>query len=141
MKTFRELAEAKNIYRNEKSINKWSFDETAKNYVDYIGNTICGIGILAKFAKAGQAKDFIFVYLGRNEKGKGKEFKDNNKNKAEELVRYVSRNTANARMAPLCVLNAEKGYMRFMENIDEDPELEDAQWSKPEKFDHLRTIF
>ena len=44
-------------------------------------------------------------------------------------------------MAPLCVLNADKGYMRTMENIDEDPDLEDAQWSKPQKFDHLRTIY
>ena len=31
--------------------------------------------------------------------------------------------------------------MRFMENINEDPDLEDAQWSKPEFFDHLRTTY
>ncbi len=141
MKTFREIVERANIYRNEKSTDRWSFDETAKKYVNQMGNTICGIGILAKFAKASLANDFIFIYLGTNEKGKGKEFKANNKNKDEDLVRYVSRNTANGGMAPLCILNAEKGYMRFMENIDDDPELDDVQWSKPQKFDHLRTVY
>jgi len=44
-------------------------------------------------------------------------------------------------MTPLCILNADKGYMRFMDNIEEDSDIEDAEWSKPYKFDHLRTTF
>jgi len=82
-----------------------------------------------------------FTYLLKNEKYKEVEFKADNKNKAEVLVRYVSRVTAAGNMMPLCILNAEKGYMRFMENIDGDPDLEDAQWSKPQKFDYLRIIY
>jgi len=106
-----------------------------------MGNTICGIALLDKFAKSGDDKEFLFAYLSKNEYQKGVDFSSDNKNKDEKLVRYASRATIAGGMMPLCILNVAKGYMRFMENIDIDPELEDAQWSKPEKFNYIRTIY
>ena len=140
MQNFKELfTEAKNIYRNETTA-KWSLPATASKFVSKVGGNIIGIGLLKKFAKANQASDFIFISL-KNDYDKAKMFKDNNPNPGERLCRYVSDRTAISGEMPLCVLNADKGYMRFMENINEDPSIEDAEWSKPEKFDHLRTTY
>jgi len=141
MKTFREfINESAKIYRNEK-YDKWSIDSEIQSFLSKTGHTIIGIGLLEKFFKKRQDSEFVFVYLGKNEKGKADEFKADNKNKSEILCRYVSRRTASEGMMPLCILNADKGYMRFMDNIDDDPELEDAEWSKPQKFNYLRTTF
>lgn len=136
---FKAFLEKASIYRHEKT-NKWTFEPEVKSYVDKMGHTIIAIGLLEKFFKSRKDNPFIFTYLSKNEKGKSDDFKATNKNKDELLCRYASRNTIAGGMMPLCIINPAKGYMRFMENIDEDPELEDAQWSKPEKFDHLRTI-
>lgn len=137
---YKELIEKVKIFRNEKP-TKWSPDEDAYSYLNKIGNTMCGIGELEKFVKAGKSNGFIFCYLAKNEIDRTKEFEANNKNKGEKLVRYITRNTAAGGMLPLCILNADKGYMRFMDNIDDDPDLEDAVWSKPQKFEYLRVIY
>jgi len=106
-----------------------------------MSNQICGLGLLETFFKSGDDKPYTFVYLLKNEKQKEDDFKAANKNKDEKLVRYASRVTVAGGMMPLCILNAAKGYMRIMENIDDDPEIEDAQWSKPMKFNYLRTVY
>jgi len=140
MKKFSEfITEAKpKIFRNEQT-TKWMPDPDALKYGKQVGLTMIGIGELEKIVKEGRDNAFVFFYLFKNERNKGLEFKKDNKNTSEILVRYVTRNTAASGMAPLCILNPDKGYMRFIENIDEDPELEDAEWSKPQKFNYLRT--
>ena len=141
MGTFKEyITEKAKIYRNEK-VTDWSFDGEAKDYAEHMGNTICTIGESEENIKSGRSNIFVFMYLGRNEATKGKEFSEDNKNKDEELVRYITRATAAGGMAPLCILNVAKGYMRIMENIDDDPEIEDAKWSKPVKFRYIRSIY
>jgi len=139
---FRDLLiEAKpKIYRND-NWKKWSVDDDGFRYATKMSNQICGIGLLEMFAKKNEDKPYTFLYLLKNEKQKEQEFKANNKNKDEDLVRYASRVTVAGGMMPLCILNAAKGYMRVMENIDEDPDIDDAQWSKPMFFNYLRTVY
>ena len=128
------------VSRNDKP-GSWDMESEVRNAISKKGATICGIGLLEKFFKKREDKVFTFTYLFENEKQKGDEFDSLAKNHSEKLVRYASRATIAGGMMPLCILNADKGYMRFMENIDEDPDLEDAQWSKPQFFNYLRTIY
>ena len=137
---FRDLLEKTLIYRNE-NWKKWSLDDDGWRYANKMTNQICGHGLLEIHSKSNKDNPYTFLYLGKNEKSKEKEFKEINKNKDEDLVRYASRVTVAGKMMPLCILNAAKGYMRIMENIDDDPEIEDAQWSKPMKFNYLRTVY
>jgi len=135
------LNEAKpRVFRNERSGN-WEKEKVVADYLAKLGYEICGIGLLESFFKARKDNEYIFVYLGKGEYEKGKRFDSMNQNPSEKLVRYASRNTVAGGMVPLCILNADKGYMRIMENIDEDPDIEDAQWSKPMKFNYLRTVY
>ena len=129
-----------NIYRNE-NWKTWSLDDDGWRYMNKMTNQICGHGLLEIHVKSGKDNPYTFAYLGKTEKGKEEEFKSMNKNASEKLVRYASRVTVAGGMVPLCILNADKGYMRIMENIDDDPELEDAQWSKPMKFNYLRVVY
>jgi len=139
MGKFREILEAKPKLFKHENPNKWSPDEDAYREGNKSGLTMIGIGELAKFVKQKKLNAFVFWYPFKNEKDKEAEFKSQNKNKDEMLVRYSTRVTAAGGMAPLCILNVAKGYMRFMENINDDPDLKDAKWSKPQFFDHLRT--
>jgi len=137
------LNEKVKIYRNEpqSKVKNWAFGSENSSFIHKKGLNVIGIGALAKFVKAGKDNIVIFVDLFSNEKDKGKEFNSMNKNKGETLCRYFTDTTRVSDIVPLCILNADKGYMRFLENIDDDPELEDAIWSKPEYLDHLRTTF
>ena len=136
-----KLDESKSrIYRNDDWKN-WSEDDDGFRYAKKMTNQICGLGMLEIHFKSRKDNPYTFMYLGKGERGKGKDFEAENKNKGEKLVRYASRVTVAGGMMPLCVLNADKGYMRIMENIDEDPEIQDAQWSKPMKFNYLRVVY
>ena len=130
------------IYRHD-DMSKWAEqDNPGFKFSEKQSGLICGIGLLEKFAKKNQDKLFTFTYLGKTEQATiGKEFKMNQINKGEMLCRYVSNAIAAAGERHLCILNADKGYMRYMTNIKEDPEIEDAKWSKPEYFRYLRVIY
>lgn len=141
--SFKEfLNESKAIRRNGQS-REWEMPKLAKQYIDRVGGNIIGRGITKKIWDTMKAEsEFIFFELWSNEKHLEKQFKENNKNKSEVLCRYVSNTTAISGMAPLCILNADKGYMRFLDNIDEDPsDMEYFEWSKPEKFQWLDVTF
>jgi len=140
------IKEALNSIRESKpkifrdgSKDKWDL-EGMDNYINKIGLSILGIGLLEKFFKTKKDATYIFTNLFKGEEAKGKEFLDGNPNKNEILCRYASNSTIAGGMTPLCILNSEKGYMRYLENIDDDPELEDAEWSKPQYFNYLRVL-
>ena len=137
---FKEILLNEKVYRNEKP-TKWSLPDEVQRKITREGLQIIGIGLLEKFAKNNQDSEFVFTSLLKNERQKGQDFKNSNPNPGEILCRYTSNRTAIAGESHLCILNADKGYMRFMENIDSDPDIEDAKWSKPQKFRYLRTTF
>ena len=140
MKTFSEYLTEKNdrIYRNEDG-SKWSIADTSvSRKIKQGGYNQIGVGLLKTFEKKGQDSEYVFVELQSNEKDKEKEV---DLKPGERLVRYMSRTTLISDMVILCILNADKGYMKYMENIDDDPDLEDAKWSRPQKFAYLRVNY
>jgi hypothetical protein len=139
MRSFREIAESDNrIYRNEDGKN-WSIADTSiSKKIRQVGYKQIGIGLLKTFEKKGQDSEYVFVDLLSNEKDKAKEVE---LKPGERLVRYMSRTTLISDMVILCILNADKGYMKYMENIEDDPDLADAKWSRPQKFAYLRVKY
>ena len=139
MRSFREIAESDNrIYRNEDGKN-WSIADTSiSKKIRQVGYKQLGVGLLKTFEKKGQDSEYVFVDLLSNEKDKVKEAELKS---GERLVRYMSRVTLISDMVPMCILNADKGYMKYMENIDDDPDIEDAKWSRPQKFAYLRVKY
>ena len=139
MRSFREIAESDNrIYRNEDGKN-WSIADTSiSKKIRQVGYKQIGIGLLKTFEKKGQDSEYVFVDLLSNEKDKAKEVE---LKPGERLVRYMSRTTLISDMVILCILNADKGYMKYMENTEDDPDLENAKWSRPQKFAYLRVKY
>jgi len=139
MRSFREIAESDNrIYRNEDGKN-WSIADTSiSKKIRQVGYKQIGIGLLKTFEKKGQDSEYVFVDLLSNEKDKAKEVE---LKPGERLVRYMSRTTLISDMVILCILNADKGYMKYMENTEDDPDLENAKWSRPQKFAYLRVNY
>jgi len=135
---FKEILTENRIYRNEDG-KKWGIiDTTVTNYANKLGLNQIGVGLLKKFAKKGQASEMAFYYLQSNEKDKEKEA---DLKSGERLCRYMTERSVISGEIPICILNADKGYMKFLDNIDEDPEPEDYEWSKPYKFEYLRVKY
>jgi len=131
------ITESKRVFRNE-SPQKWAIIDTdVQKYMRKLGLIQIGVGILKEFAKKHLDKEFAFCDLYSNEKDKAHLVKLKS---GERLCRYVSRVTIAGDMAPLCILNADTGKMRFMENSDID-NLEDLKWSKPQMLEYLRTTY
>ena len=139
MKTFSEYINESNdrIFRNEDG-SKWGIiDTSVSRKINQGGYEQIGVGLLKTFEKKGQDSEYAFV-IGTEVQG---EEKQANLKKGERLVRYMSRVTLISDMVPMCILNADKGYMKYMENIDDDPDIEDAKWSRPQKFAYLRVKY
>jgi len=140
MKTFSEYINESNdrIFRNEDGSNWGIIDTSVSRKINQGGYEQIGVGLLKTFEKKGQDSEYAFVDLLSNEKDKAKEAELKS---GERLVRYMSRTTIISDMVILCILNADKGYMKYMENIDDDPDIEDAKWSRPQKFAYLRVKY
>jgi hypothetical protein len=135
---FKEILTENRIYRNEDGKNWGIIDTTVTNYANKLGLKQIGVGLLKQFAKKGQASEMTFYDLLSNEKYKTKEV---DLKSGERLCRYMTEKSVVNGEFPICILNADKGYMKFLENIDKDPEPEDYKWSKPFKFEYLRVNY
>ena len=132
---FKEMfTESSRIYRKDKK--PWAYDNDIARYIRQKGLKEIAIGITKSLWKSGRDSEMVFVDLYSNEKNKENMV---DLKSGERVCRYVSRTTAAGDMAPLCILNADKGYVKFMENDAEQPL--DIIWSKPQKFEYLRTTY
>ena len=135
---FKEILLNEKVYRNDDE-SKWDIIDTSlTKLANKIGLKKIGVGLLKKFAKNGQASEMNFYDLLSNEKTKANEV---SLKKGERLCRYMSDRSAKIGEYPLCALNADSGYMKFIDNIDSDPDPEDFKWSKPFKFEYLRVNY
>jgi hypothetical protein len=55
-----------------------------------------------------------------------------------EIMRYVSLSSASGGMAPVCAINPKTGKVRFLKDLDTDPE--DAKWDRPLKVQYMRYV-
>ena len=109
------------IFRNIKNTTWIELDEGFTN-AKRINKTICGFGLLEKFYRSQKISPYTFTYLDECEYQKGVNFDKENKNEGEKLVRFTSSTLSAGEINALCILNADKGYMRYMENIENQPQ-------------------
>jgi len=99
---------------------------------------ICGFGELQMHLKKGNDKPITLIELDKNEEYKEDEVQ---KEKGERLLRYATSTTVAGGMMILCLVNADKGYIKYPENLDDIEDLEDIEWSKPFYFEYLKVNY
>ena len=96
---------------------------------------ILAVGERKKFVREHEYKQFVFIPLLENEENSYDciSLRDD-----EVICRYMTNTTAIGGMMPLCILNATKGTLRLVKDLEAPKE--DLEFLRGVQFEYLRVV-